>query len=281
MQGASQAVARDTAANQPSPEERESSRRFFAENGYAIFRDVVPKDQLARLHARVADAYEAGKADGTLFSGGGQMSGHLNCFPGEESRFVYEALERRGILDLLKLMFPKPIGPMHVGCNFNLPGSVAQHWHVDCAYIDEFLIVNTAVVDTDLVNGAIDVIPGTHKRFYAYWRFAVERTHRDHMRLPLKQGDVLVRSSNLWHRGMPNFSSAPRPMVAFTFGDKGAKHLPEPFKADDGTIKFHANWFRTNFLGRLRERTFVAAPITYSALRFVKSLVGSNGYASY
>jgi len=33
-------------------------------------------------------------------------------------------------------------------------------------------------------------------------------------------------------------------------------------------------------VGQLRERTFVAAPITYSAYRFVRSLVGNKGYAA-
>ena len=52
---------------------------------------------------------------------------------------------------------------------------------------------------------------------------------------------------------------------------------------DDGIpagaeIEFRQNWYRPDLLGRLRERTFVAAPITYSAYRFVRSLYGTKGY---
>jgi len=44
---------------------------------------------------------------------------------------------------------------------------------------------------------------------------------------------------------------------------------------------FYANWFSTTRLGRLRERVFVAAPLSYSAFRFAKSLRGNKGYSSY
>ena len=139
------------------------------------------------------------------------------------------------------------------------------------------MIVNVAVVDTDLQNGAIDVVPGTQSKFYKFWRFALERPHRNNARLPLKQGDVLVRTSNLWHRGMPNLTSVARPMVALTW-EKGGSTKMTRNRDEDGKITFRTNWYRTNFLGRLRERTFVAAPITYSSYRFVRSLFGNKGY---
>jgi ectoine hydroxylase-related dioxygenase (phytanoyl-CoA dioxygenase family) len=281
MQAMNQPVSRDLFAAQAlSNDERESLRRLYQENGYVVLKNVVPRDKLSQLRAHILDEFDSAKRSGVLFSGGGSMSGHLNCFPGAESRFVYELFQERGILDLIKEIFPRPLGGLHVGCNLNLPGSVPQHYHVDSAYLQEFLVVNTAIVDTDLVNGAIDVVPGTHNKFYKYWRFAVERPYRFHVRIPMQQGDVLVRTSNLWHRGMPNNATLPRPMLAFTFGDPGVKPLPDAFQADGGKTTFHANWFRTTRLGRLRERTFIAAPITYAGYRFVRSLFGDKGYAT-
>jgi ectoine hydroxylase-related dioxygenase (phytanoyl-CoA dioxygenase family) len=165
----------------------------------------------------------------------------------------------------------------NIGCNFNLPNSVAQHYHVDWPYTKEFMITNVAVVDTDVENGAIDVVPGTHKKFYKFWRFALERPYRFSKQLPLQQGDVLIRTSNLWHRGMPNRTNTPRPMVALTW-EEGGSQLDDPFRMENGKIRFRENWYRSNFLGRMRERTFMAAPITYDAYRFVRSLVGTKGY---
>jgi len=252
--------------------------RTYAEQGYLIFRDIVPKAELSKLKARIFDEFETAKRSGQFFSGGGQYSGHLNCFPGAESRFALAALEERGVVALLSQIYDKPT-PLRVSCNFNLPNSVAQHYHMDGVFVEDFLIANVAVVDTDLVNGAIDVLPGTHQRFYEFWRYALQRRYRLTTRLPLSQGDVLVRSSRLWHRGMPNLSQAARPMLAFTFGEKVAP-AGDPFLVNEGRINFEPNWFRPSRLGRLRERTFVTAPITYSAYRFARSLVGNKGYDS-
>ena len=164
--------------------------------------------------------------------------------------------------------------------NFNLPGSVAQHYHMDNAYLKEFLICNVAVVDTDLDNGAIDVLPGTNREFYRFWRYAIERKYRLTTRVPMQRGDLIVRKSTLWHRGMPNKSSRPRPMMAITFGEV-EPGTTDPFLTNDGEIEFYPNWFSTSRLGRLREKTFVRAPITYSTYRFVTSLYSDKGYDSY
>jgi hypothetical protein len=86
-----------------------------------------------------------------------------------------------------------------------------------------------------------------------------------------------VRTSNLWHRGMPNRSAVPRPMLAFSWEDGGSEH-DDPYTIDGGRIQFRPNFFRPSRLGRLRERTFVTAPFTYSAYRIVDSLFTNKGY---
>jgi hypothetical protein len=257
-------------------DELEAIKASFADNGYVVLRNVVSGEQLSVLGSRIVTEYRRQKMSGALFSGGGGISGHLNCFPGQESRTVYDELHERGVLDLIKTLFPKVVRLPNVGCNLNLPGSAAQHFHMDSNYFTEdFLICNVAVVDTDLENGAIEVIPGTHKKFYKFWRFAVERPDRRRIRIPMKRGDVLIRTSNLWHRGMPNRSARPRPMVAFTWEDGGSLR-ESAFGIDGGKIQFFPNWYSPNLVGRLRERTFVAVPATYSAYRFVRSLFGNK-----
>jgi ectoine hydroxylase-related dioxygenase (phytanoyl-CoA dioxygenase family) len=272
-------TARDT-----SPRTKVQSRTIdelkqaFAEDGYLIFRNMVSRERLTKLHARLLEEFERARTSGRLFAGGGLISGHLNCFPGEGARFAYDTLVQEGVVDLIRQLFPKATKMPNVGCNFNLPGSVAQHYHADRNFLDHFMIANVAVVDTDLSNGAIDIIPGTHKKFYKFWRFALERAARGSQRFPMKQGDVLIRTSNAWHRGMPNRTAVARPMLAFTWEDGGSTHA-DPFAVEEGKIAFRQNWYRPTRLGRLRERTFVTAPVTYSAYRFVTSLVdGSKGY---
>ncbi len=160
--------------------------------------------------------------------------------------------------------------------NLNLPGSVAQHYHADGLYAEEFLICNVAVVDTDEHNGALDVLPGTHQRYYEFWRYALERKYRLSTRLPMRCGDVVVRRSTLWHRGAPNRSREVRPMMGITFGEPcAAGH--DPFAVNGGAMSIYPNWFPPSRLGRARERVFVAAPITLSCYRFARSLKSTKG----
>ena len=248
------------------------ARQEFADNGFIVFRNIVPVEGLAELHRALAEEFDKASKSGALFSGGGLVSGHLNCFPGAGARFAYDTLQARGIIDLMKELHPKVLRMPNVGCNFNLPGSHTQHFHTDRPFTRDFMIANVAVVDTVIENGAIEVIPGTHKRFYKYTQFVLEQVHRLGIRVPLNRGDVLIRNSNVWHRGMTNSTSVPRPMLAFTWED-GGSNQSDPFSANGGNIRFLPNWFKPTRLGRLRERLFVNVPITYDALRFARSLV--------
>jgi ectoine hydroxylase-related dioxygenase (phytanoyl-CoA dioxygenase family) len=251
----------------------------FSRDGYLVIRGAVPKELLAEFHARVTAEFDRKKANGELFEGGGNISGHLNCFPGAETKAIYDVLEERGLIELVRKLHPKSKFSPNVGCNFNLPGSVAQHYHPDGLFVRDFSILNIAVVDTTLENGAIDLLPGTHTRFFRFWRYAVERQYKRSTRVPMSRGDVLFRISNLWHRGMPNRTQVARPMLAFTWEDGGRES--DPFAIHGGKIQFLPNWYRSDLISRVRERTFVTAPITYSAVRFVRSLYSDRGYSAW
>lgn len=255
--------------------EIETLKKAFAKEGYFVIENVVPPEKLSDLHKRIVEEFNRTKQSGALFSGGGQVSGHLNCFPGEESRFIYDALQARGIIDLIKEIEPMAARMPNVGCNLNLPQSAMQHYHTDRDFTRGFMIANIAVVDTTVENGAIEIIPGTHNRLYRYWQFLLERPYRNSIRIPMKQGDIMVRTSNVWHRGMPNRTATPRPMIALTWEDGGSMQ-EDPFANGDGQIKFHPNWFKPTKLGRMRERLFVKVPLSYSAFRFIRSLYDKN-----
>ncbi len=200
------------------------------------------------------------------------MSGHLTASQVRARGSPTTPFRQRGIIDLLKLLHPKVLRMPNVGCNFNLPGSHTQHYHIDRPFTRDFMIANVAVVDTVIENGATELVPGTHKRFYKYTQFVLERCHRHGQRVPMNRGDVLIRSSNVWHRGMTNRTTVPRPMLALTWEDGGSNET-DPFAANGGNVRFLPNWFRPTRLGRMRERLFVKVPITYSALRFARSLL--------
>ena len=245
-------------------------------DGYCVIPDVVPKRELRELNQGLIEAYQRSEK----FSGGGSISGHLNCFPGEKSRFIYDEIEARGISDAIYAACPGLSRTIRPTLNFNLPGSRAQHYHMDGVYTQEYIICNVAMVDTDLVNGAIDLLPTTHQEFYPFWRYAWQRKYRLTTRVPMAQGDVLLRRSTLWHRGMPNRSQQPRGMFSLTFGENQVED-EDPFLAHGGAIEFYANWYTTGGLGAMRERIEGAVPLTRSAVRFARSLIGNRGYSSY
>ena len=252
--------------------EIENFKRQFATDGYFIVRNVVSREGLAELNKALTQEFDTASKSGALFSGGGLVSGHLNFSPGARGRFAYDAMEEAGIIDLIKQLDPHVVRLPRVGGNFNLPGSHTQHAHTDRGYARDFMIVNVAVVDTDIHNGAMEVIPGTHDRLYKFTEIVLGRHLQKGVRMLVNQGDVLVRNSNLWHRGMTNKSSSPRPQLSFTWEDGGSNDA-DPFGIEGGKIRFLPNWFKPTPLGRLREQLFVKVPFTYSALRFARSIV--------
>ena len=103
-----------------------------------------------------------------------------------------------------------------------------------------------------------------------YWQILLARPERK--RLCMRQGDVLIRTSTLWHRGMPNRTSKARPMLAFTWEDGGSTR-EDPYQVHDGRITFLPNRYSTDLKSRIREHAFVALPALGTAYRAVRSLL--------
>src|SRR6187549_2198428 len=140
----------------------------FDEEGYVVLPGVVSRSELQSVRERLDDEFARWKSSSAAFRGGGVLSGHLNCYPGGLARGVLDELTAKGVLGLGQQLLATSPRQVRMGCNFNLPGSVPQHWHMDGIYLERFLIVNVCVVDTDLNNGAISLVPKTHKRFYKF-----------------------------------------------------------------------------------------------------------------
>lgn len=114
-------------------------KRKFEQEGYLYFDRVVPAEPLSQLSATILAQLDTDRATGRLFTGGGNVSGHLNCFPGAASRFVYWALENAGIFELVQALSKRPLRKPNIVCNLNLPGSHAQNEHVDGYAAEPFL----------------------------------------------------------------------------------------------------------------------------------------------
>jgi hypothetical protein len=86
--------------NRLSAEDLLALRRDLDDRGYSVVKDVVAKDQLAEFNANLLEAYD----QAAKFKGGGSISGHLNCFPGEGARFIYDRIEECGLGEAIRGM---------------------------------------------------------------------------------------------------------------------------------------------------------------------------------
>lgn len=242
---------------------------IFEREGYIMLPGMVSKAKLADLANKLRSEFARAKEKGELFSGGGTISGHLNCFPGAASRFVFEELEQQGVFDLIRKLSPAAVRQPNVGCNLNLPRSSPQNPHVDGYAATPFIIVNVAAVDTDISNGATEIVPGTHLRDYKYWQYAL--SGKPAIRWEASGGDVCIRLSSVWHRGMPNKTDVARPMLAFTW-ENGGSELADPYSQHGGKITFLMNRYGQNLSNRVRERAFAALPALGTSYLFVRSI---------
>ncbi|MFB2772321.1 phytanoyl-CoA dioxygenase family protein [Pelatocladus sp. BLCC-F211] len=120
--------------------------------------------------------------------------------------------------------------------NANCPGSGTQPVHVDG--IDTALIVNFGLIDITEHNGSIELWPGTHlvKNVGARIESSALEARRKiapPIRANTNKGSVLIRHSQLWHRGMPNYADSPRHMIAMMHYKYGTD-LGEPLKINKG-----------------------------------------------
>ena len=117
--------------------------------------------------------------------------------------------------------------------NTCLPNTTRQPLHVDAGQLwpgleaatpAYSLVVNVPVVDATPENGSTELWPGTHldttraidDSDIKLPPATEERLRDEHRpRQPtVPAGSVLIRDMRLWHRGMPNLSDQPRPMIA-------------------------------------------------------------------
>ena len=114
------------------------------------------------------------------------------------------------------------------GCDLALPGSEYQAFHLDYRrplFAEEpglilpahALIVSFALARVTRENGPLEVVPGSHRVPREEALRAVDAGGAPVQAVPLDIGDVLIRNPWVLHRGTPNTSGAPRPLVSIRY----------------------------------------------------------------
>jgi hypothetical protein len=108
-------------------------------------------------------------------------------------------------------------------------GASHMDWHsdqtpeetpdVDAHHRAQRMIYNIPLVDFTWANGAMEIIPGSHRLSRSFLGAAsfVEIPNIYSVPLRLQRGDAVFRDGNALHRGTPNLTDHPRPMLDQTY----------------------------------------------------------------
>ena len=142
--------------------------------------------------------------------------------------FAPEFFFDKQLLSIVRGMMDDRIVADQFGCDAPLRGSDYQGIHVDYhrplfgevpdlplpVYM---LVVSFGLVPITLENGPIEIAPGTHRMPREEALRAVEAGEIGMQVVPLEIGDVLIRHAWAVHRGTPNRTDTPRPLVTIRY----------------------------------------------------------------
>lgn len=153
---------------------------------------------------------------------------HFLPMPFEPPCFAPEFFFDSDVLEIVQSLMGERIVADQWGCDIPLKGSAYQELHVDYrrplfSEIPDLqlpvymLVVSFGLTNITTENGAIEIAPGTHAmpRYEAIK--AVETGAIKVQPVPLETGDVLIRHPWTLHRGTPNTTPLPRPLVTIRY----------------------------------------------------------------
>ncbi len=202
----------------------------FETFGYAVLRNAVDHGHIRVLRERMlADVQSIlGRTDIPFNFNRGNIQ---QAPPPFEPYLFEDILFNPAVIALTSAILGGPVRNTFYSGNTALPGDHTQPVHPDTAHPvaggewtpTDAIVVNLMLVDVSPENGATELWPGTHRdtTYGGDTDGIVVDSDLERWRqiLPpfqptLPAGTFLVRDMRLWHRGMPNRTPNPRPMVA-------------------------------------------------------------------
>lgn len=197
-----------------------------------VLNDVIDAGHIALLRERMlADAQRlAGETDLPF-----QFThGHIQHDPPPFPPYLFrDVLANDLVIDVTRGILGDGLTNSFYSGNTALPGSPEQPVHADMGQLwpelqhphpAYALVVNVPVVDVSPHNASTELWPGTHVvpvvavQDGSLRVSGAAQERRRALAPPLqpcvRAGSVLIRDIRLWHRGMPNHSEQPRPMIA-------------------------------------------------------------------
>ncbi len=239
----------------------------FNAKGFIILRDFISDESFSSVCKDLKE--EVLVEFGKLKKTGGSLMGNLNVSPGVYAKTIFQKFNTQKFQEIIEQISRKKISNFDVisGGNLNFQYKYNQHFHTDSKFKDSFLIVNVVTEDIYEDNGPLEILPGTQKENFPYWKIAFKKSYK----IIAKKGDLIIRTSNLWHRGTKNISKNPRLLLAYTFRDK--INLDAKLDFEDRKLSISNNIFKTNLKGILKENFYTRFSYIYIIYRFLRSII--------
>ena len=201
---------------------------------------------------------------------GGYLMGNLAVHTNKYNRIIYDILIKGGLERIIEEITNNKFSDYEIsmGGNLNIPGGYTQHPHTDSSHNNKFIIVNVATENIHEKNGPLEIFCGTHKVKLPYWKFLLKKYNT--IKFLSLSGDVIIRKSELWHRGLKNSSNETRYLFSLELRLKKNPNNQNLFNVNEN-IKISSNFFRPTFFGRIEEVVYCKFRFFYNLLRLIKS----------
>lgn len=153
---------------------------------------------------------------------------HFVAMPFSPPCFSPEFFFDPEVLNIVRTAMDDRIVADQWGSDSPLLGSTYQEFHVDYQhplfpeipdmYLPPYmLVVSFGLIDITLAHGPIEVALGTHRMARQEAFRAVKNAEVEIQTVPLELGDVLIRHPWALHRGTPNTTDIPRPLLTIRY----------------------------------------------------------------
>ena len=205
--------------------------RAIRKDGYVILLGVIDPEHIHEIQPRMLQdvpSIESLKEPPYQF-----VRGHIQQDPPPFEPYLFkDVVCNEIVVAITEAILGNGVRNTFYSGNTNLPGSVRQPVHVDQGHLwphmahphpANMLVVNVPVINMTAHNGSIELWPGSHSDTTVAWGDSIRVPEEDVLSRtdthpPLQPevpiGGILIRDMRLWHRGMPNLSNRPRPMIA-------------------------------------------------------------------
>lgn len=235
-----------------TPDKLARVRSSFEVNGYAVVSGLISAETCELLLQSILEdvTLVRTRAEPTRHEKATGI-GHLQLGPRRYAPFVKSELVANPLIENVVT------GLLGVGAwlgfyngNVNCPGSGYQPLHFDRPFAwkseaeataagqswpppTTTVSCSVALSEITEASGATEIYPGTHhETAVTQWQPGERLANHPQLveqwrppsRMTIPAGGVCFRDPRMWHRGVPNHSGLPRPMLALTYHSSLAKH---------------------------------------------------------